>query len=184
MKFFLLIFLIGIVACQGDETDSKKGKRFNEKPAEEMPPEDNPEGYINGQKWVFRQGKALIFNQHDQEYLIINLWDQEYEKPCSESNGSNLQVRIVAKKEEGRYVVGKDVFALAPSIVFTDLKAATPLNHIVANHGAIYIEKLNTLSDQTISGAFVGQFSALTVGQTEAKGRFNVILCQSQNLVE
>lgn len=174
-KIFGALILGILLSCQNDESSFTK-KRLNEKPAEEPAPDNVPYGYINNQRWYFQQGKAQILSNQFEEYLVISLWNEVFEKPCSETVGSALQAKLFVKRVKGRYPLASDPFINYPAIVFTDLKATNPFDHIVANEGAIYVEEIN---NNKVVGAFMGQFTSLSIGRTEAKGRFEVVLCPS-----
>lgn len=131
---------------------------------------------MNGQPWRALSGRARI-DLHDSEpYLVVDLWAQKFEEPCTENRGSDLQVNVKTFAKEGSFSLGRDPFKLEPLIIFTDLNALVILRNYVANMGYVIIDQI---SKDTVQGRLQASFGSLEEQNSAVVGAFLVPLCGS-----
>lgn len=133
------------------------------------------QGYINGQEWSFRSGRAY-FKKYQKNYLVIQLWNEDIADPCDEKRGSTLQIRLTAPKALATWQISPDdPFNSALSVFFADLHfRPQPLDNMKADRGEI---TFTSIDKRFVSGYVAGSFQNPRVGGTQVAGDFLVPFC-------
>lgn len=177
---FIFLGICCIGACSSD--DSSKGAAPAPDPGQKPWNGQQAYGEINGKEWLFKSGTAHIIRKHWQYYLIIRLWDEAFEDPCNERQGTSLQVRMMAPKRVDHWEISpEDPFNSTFSIFFSDRDFNPhPQDNMKADEGKI---TFLAIEKNKVMGYFEGSFKHVKVGRTEIQGGFSVPLCDGYSYI-
>lgn len=165
----ILSLLLGTIICGCDS--SLFGNDEGDTQDIELPFSNSAVGYINGKKWDFVSGRAQIDTSLSNDYIFIELWNQDFADPCNEPKGSEYQIHIKTLATVGQFEIRQDAFRLYPVIFFQAPRFAK--DNASADIGFVAIDRIA----QEVVGRFRGVFSNPLFQKTEANGRFRVPLC-------
>lgn len=181
MRFSIYLFFLSTLLLFGN--CAPKGG-FPVTPPPPTPPEggnklgegEPAQGQINGQQWVFQGGRAYALTKFQQNYVVVQLWNEKHADPCSVKLGSTLQVRLMAPFASSNWSIApEDPFNANISIFFTDYNLnLRPWDNLRADQGEI---RLGDLNSQEVRGFFAGTFNNARVGETNVEGEFVVPFC-------
>jgi hypothetical protein len=171
-RVFTQIFMLALFGC-GSSLDL--GNEEPKSPSIERPFSNVATGWINGEKWDFISGKAVIETHAAGDYLQVYLWNDDVADPCSEKTGTSLQIHLKTMAQMGQRNVGKDPFKLDPVILFKAPKFGTigSLHNLSADMGFVALDRLGA----EVVGRFYGEFRNASFLPTQAHGKFKVPLC-------
>jgi hypothetical protein len=171
-KISLILLALFFFSCGsqfGEERSDSPGA-----PGMEKPRPQGAQGWVNGQEWRIQSGRARIHFHSSEKYLVVDLWNQVFEHPCTEKVGSPLQVHFKTLPETGAWELGKDSFKNEPFIAFSDLNLMSITRNLIANSGFIAIDQIGS----EVEGRFMAFFNSADFPRTEATGAFTVPLCE------
>jgi len=174
IKHLLLLIFFVVSACtSGSSSDATPAP----------PPDDQQktgtgepaQGYINGQAWIFRSGRAF-YKKSQKNFLVVQLWGEEFANPCKEKLGSVLQMRLTAPSREASWTITpEDPFNANLSIFFSDLDyQLQPKDNMRADRGEI---TFHSIDREHVTGTVFGSFQNPRVGGTRVGGDFSVPFC-------
>lgn len=179
-RSLILILVFVLTACSPSDSEQIPDDTINpDQPIEKPLPTSAAEGFIQGEPWKFRSGRAIIFQSGRRPVLEVVAYSTSLEDPCEARTGFTTVVRMLVTPEEDLFTIGKDPFDIYPNLFFIDPSKfrGDPRYSLAANNGRIQVVAIRRdVVIVRVEAAYTGPGN---LGRTEVSGQIAVPLCGS-----